>query len=75
MQASQLFADINTNCLTEVAAAACSYYDNERGLTAHQSFYIYPNGNIACLTSIDGGYTVTVLNDDDTITFNALYGY
>ena len=73
MNANQLFADINTNCLTEVVSAACSYYDVVRALTARQSYFIYPNGDIACLTSVDGGNTVTILDDDDAATFNHIY--
>jgi hypothetical protein len=73
MNASQLFADINTGCLTEVAQAASSFYDSVRGLTARQSFFIYPNDTIVCLTSVDGGNTVTILDGDDAATFNHLY--
>ena len=49
MNASQLFADINTGCLTEVAQAANSYYDQNRGLTVRQSFYVYPDDTIVAL--------------------------
>ena len=73
MNASQLFADINTGCLTEVPSAACSYYDSVRGLTAHQSFYIYPNDKVACLTTVDSGYSVTILDGDDAATFYHLF--
>ena len=73
MITSQFFSDLSTNCLTEVAQAATSYYNTERGLTVRQSFYIYPNGTIVCLNSCDGGYTVQTLDDDNVVIFNRLY--
>ena len=73
MTPSQLFADINTGCLTEVAAAACSYYDENRGLTVHQSFYVYPNDTVVCLNCCDGSSSTVTLGVDDTATFFHLY--
>lgn len=73
MNAAALLADINTGCLTEVAAAANSYYDSVRGLTVRQSFYVYPDGTVACLNYVDGGYQALVLGDDEVATFNHLY--
>lgn len=73
MNASQLFADMNTGCLTEVAHAANSYYDKNRGLTVRQSFYVYPDDTIVALNSVDGGYQTLTLNSDDAATFFHLY--
>lgn len=69
MNASQLFADIETGCLVEVEAAKCHYYSEVRGLTVWQSFYIYPNDTIACLNACDGSYDVLTLEGDDEATF------
>lgn len=73
MNASQLFADINTGCLTEVAQAANSYYDQNRGLTVHQSFYVYPDDTIVAINYVDGGYQTLTLCGDDAATFSHLY--
>ena len=73
MTANQLFADIETGCLTEVPAATNSYYDRARGLTAHQVYYVYPDGTIVSLTHVDGSYLVTELNEDRAATFRHLY--
>jgi hypothetical protein len=73
MNASQLFADIDTGCLTEVPAAACSYYDNARGLTVRQSFYVYPDDTVVCLAHCDGSSSTVTLGADDTATFFHLY--
>ena len=71
MNASQLFNDIETGALTEVESAACHYFDNARGLTAHQRFFFYPNDTIVCLTSVDGGNKVLALDGDDEIIFRS----
>lgn len=71
MNASQLFADINTNALTEVAQAANHYYDNARGLTVRQQFFIYPDDTIVALNARDGGYEVLTLRGDDVEIFRA----
>lgn len=73
MNTAQLFADISTGCITEVAAATSSYYDSVRGLTARQTFYIYPDDTIVCLTSVDGGSKALTLSGDDAATFSHLY--
>ena len=73
MNVANLFADINTGCLTEVAAAANSYYDQTRGLTVRQSFYVYPDDTIVALNYVDGGYQALTLSGDDTATFSHLY--
>lgn len=74
MNASQLFADIETGALTEVARAANSYDDQVRGVRVHQSFYIYPNDKIVALNSRDGGYEVIEMHDEDDIaTFRHIY--
>lgn len=73
MNATQLFADINTGCLTEVAAAACSYYDENRGLIVRQSFYVYPDDTVVCLNYCDGANRALTLGVDDTATFFHLY--
>lgn len=73
MNASQLFADINTGCLAEVAQAANSYYDEARGLTVRQSFYVYPDDTIVALNYVDGGYQALTLGGDDAATFSHLY--
>jgi hypothetical protein len=73
MQVANLFADINTNCLTEVSAAADSFYCPVRGLTVRQSFFVYPDDTIVCLNSCDGGYEAIILDGDDAATFNHRY--
>ena len=73
MNASQLFADINTGCLTEVVEASNSYYDQARGLTVRQSFFAYPDDTIVSLNNVDGGYEAIVLDSDDCATFSHLY--
>lgn len=73
MNASQLFADITTGCICEVAQAANSYYDEARGLTVRQSFYVYPDDTIVALNYVDGGYQTIVLSGDDAATFNHHY--
>ena len=73
MNASQLFADISTGCLTEVAQAAQSYYDQARGLTVRHSFYVYPDDTIVALNSVDGGYQTITLGVDDAATFFHIY--
>lgn len=73
MNASQLFADINTGCLCEVAQAANSYYDEPRGLTVRQSFYVYPDDTIVALNCVDGGYQALTLHGDDAATFHHIY--
>ena len=73
MTPSQIFEDINTGCITEVAGAANSYYDNARGLTARQSFFVYPNDTIVALNYVDGGYQTITLSGDDAATFNHIY--
>jgi hypothetical protein len=76
MNAQQLHQDIATGCLVEVEQSACSYYDNVRGLTARQQFFIYPNDAIASLTTIDGTGSVIVLSGDDEATFRSIHrGY
>lgn len=68
MNAAQLFADINTECLVEVESAKCHYFDSVRGLTVRQQFFIYPDETTVCLNSVDGGYSVVVLGEDDAAT-------
>lgn len=63
MTPSQLFADINTGCLTEVANH--SFYSDVRGLTVRQTFYAYPDDTHVCLSSVDGTSTVLTLDADD----------
>lgn len=65
MNASQIFADINTGCLVEIESAACRYHDTVRGLDVRQSFFVYPDDTVVCLNAVDGGYATIVLNDDD----------
>lgn len=71
MNATQLFADINTGCLTEVAQAACVYDDQVRGLRVRQSFYVYPDDSIVCLNAADGSYSVLQLEGDDEVIFRS----
>ena len=52
-------------------AANLSYYDSVRGLTVRQQFYVYPNDMIVCLNSVDGGYTVNTLQDDNEVIFRS----
>ena len=73
MNASQLFSDITTGCLFEVAQAANSFYDQVRGLTVRQSFYVYPDDTIVALNCVDGGYQTLTLHGDDAATFSHLY--
>jgi hypothetical protein len=73
MNASQLFADINTNALSEVAQAANHYYDEARGLTVRQQFFIYPDDTIVALNSRDGGYEVLTLKGDNEATFRSFH--
>lgn len=72
MNASNLFQDIATNCLTEVAHAASVFDDKTRGLRVRQSFYVYPDGTIVSLLAADGGYTVLTLGHHDAATFRHL---
>ena len=71
MNAAQLIQDMNDGCLTEVETAGCFYYDQARGLTVRQQFFIYPNDTIACLNSVDGGASVLVLHGDDDAIFRS----
>ena len=76
MNASQLFQDIETGALVEIETAKGHYFDNARGLTVRQSFYVYPDDSIVCLNTVDGGYSVLSLNDGDAATLrhrNPLY--
>lgn len=73
MRIAQLFQDIETGCLTVVKEAARAYDDHVRGLTARQEFYIYPNGLIVSMTTVDGGYTVQPLHGDDEAIFMNRY--
>jgi hypothetical protein len=76
MNASQLFADIETGCLVEVESAKCHFYSEVRGLTVRQSFYVYPDDTIVCLNACDGSYEVLTLTGDDEATFrfhNSMY--
>jgi hypothetical protein len=69
MNANFLFQDIESGALTEVQEAACSYYDEVRGLTARQQFFIYPDDTTVCLTSVDGGNAVSTLTGDNLAYF------
>jgi hypothetical protein len=71
MNAFQLFADIQTGALVEVEAAKCHFFDNARGVTVRQQFFIYPDDTIVCLNSADGGYTVATLQDDNEVIFRS----
>lgn len=71
MNASQLFADIETGALVEVECEKCHYYDSARGLTVRQSFYIYPDDTIVSLSASDGGYKTIILSGDDVEIFRA----
>ena len=73
MNVSQLFADLDTGCLTEVAQAANSYYDEVRGLTVRQAFYLYPDDTIVALDYVDGSYQTLTLYGDDAAAFSHLY--
>lgn len=73
MNASQLFEDISTGCLTEVEKAANVYFDRARGLTIRQSFYVYPDDTIVALNCADGGYQTIILSGDDAATFSHIY--
>lgn len=73
MNAAQLFQDIETGALTEVAEAANTFYHQVRGLNARQQFFIYPNGLIYALTCCDGGYEVLSLSGDDEAIFMHRY--
>jgi hypothetical protein len=73
MTPSEFFADLSTNCLTEVDQAATSYYSQERGLTVRQSFFVYPDDTIVCLNSCDGSYAIIILEGDDAAIFNHRY--
>jgi hypothetical protein len=73
MNASQLFADINTGALTEVERAANSFYSEERGLTVRQQFFIYPDDTIVALNYCDGSYAVLFLSDDNVAVFQHRY--
>ena len=69
MNASQLFQDIATNCLTEVTQEACAFHSEVRGVLVRQSFYIYPDDAIVSLMAADGSYEVLTLSDDDIAIF------
>lgn len=71
--ATELQQDIATGCLVEVQAAACSYDDTTRGLTARQAFFVYPDDTIVCRTTVDGTSSVSVLSGDDEVTFRSIY--
>jgi hypothetical protein len=73
MNVQQLLQDIESGCLTEVTEAANQYYDEARGLSVYQRFFVYPNDTIACMNSVDGGNAVLVLSGDDEATFRSLY--
>lgn len=73
MNASKLFADIATNCLTEVPQAACVFDDQARGVRVRQSFYVYPDDTIVSLLSADGSYEVIVLDDEASSIFRNKY--
>jgi hypothetical protein len=68
MNYSQLWQDIETNCLIEIKTARHSYYDSIRALTARVSFYVYPDDSIVALHYVDGTYTVLDLDEDDIAT-------
>lgn len=72
MNASNLFQDIATNCLTEVVQAARVLDDQARGVRVRQSFYVYPDDTIVSLLAADGGYTVLTLDGHDAATFRHL---
>lgn len=73
MNASSLFQDIATECLTEVVSAACVFDDQARGVRVRQSFYVYPDDTIVSLLSADGGYEVLTLAGDDVAIFRNLH--
>lgn len=73
MNASQLHQDIATGCLVEVTGAACAYFDQARGLTARQQFFIYPDDTIVSLTTVDGTGAVLVLDGDNEATFRNIH--
>ena len=73
MNASQLFQDLATNCLTEVTAASNSFYSTVRGLTVRQSFYVYPDNTVVCLDSFDGGYAVFPMDEHEQAAFRHIY--
>ena len=63
MTPGQLFADIDTGCLTEVACH--SFYSDVHGLTIRQTFYAYPDDTHVCLSCVDGTSTVLSMDADD----------
>lgn len=74
MNASQVHKDISTGGLVEVSEAACVYYDQARGLSARQQFFVYPDDTIVSLTTIDGTGSVLVLSGDDEAIFRSIHG-
>lgn len=72
MNASQLFADIATNCLTEVPQAAYVFDCSVSGLRVRKSFYVYPDATIVMLTAVDGGYEITELTEENESAFRHL---
>lgn len=73
ISATELQEDIESGCLIEVGKASCSYYDNVRGLTVRQSFFVYPNGAIVCKSIADSKCQAFVLDGDDEVIFQSLY--
>ena len=72
MTPSQLFADINTDCLTTVERAACAFHSEVRGCMVRQSFYIYPDNSIVSLLAFDGSYKVITLDAENSSIFRHL---
>ena len=73
MHYAAFITDLATDCVVEVKAAASSYYDSVRGLTVRQTFFVYPDDTVVCVSCCDGTTTVARLDDDDQATFHHLY--
>lgn len=74
MNAAHLLEDIQSGALVEVEAAKDHFYDDVRGLTVRQSFWVYPDDSVACLSCADGSYSATKLTGDDHVIFMSRYG-
>lgn len=73
MNLVQFQEDLGSGCLTLVPEAGDTYYDSARGLTARQSFYVYPDESIVSVTSVDGGYSIQKLQGENEAIFKHLY--
>ena len=73
MDSIQLHQDILTESLTEVESASSSYYDNCRGLTVRQSFYVYPDDSVVSLKCCDGSYDAIEVVGEELSIFRSIF--